>query len=89
VIFIDDYTKFTWMHFLKRKDEVSNVFASFKSQVENLLDASIKILRTDLVPNTSHFLGYCLKSSTKYRALISRNKMEYPKENIGILLNYH
>jgi GAG-pre-integrase domain len=31
VIFIDDFTRFSWIYFLKIKDEVTNVFTLFKS----------------------------------------------------------
>ncbi|KAJ4771019.1 Gag/pol [Rhynchospora pubera] len=47
VIFVDDFTHFTWLYFLRTKDELPKVFALFKQQVENLLNHTIKILRTD------------------------------------------
>jgi GAG-pre-integrase domain len=47
IIFIDDFTRFSWIYFLKIKDEVINVFTLFKAQVENLPNTTIKVLRTD------------------------------------------
>ncbi|KAJ3704083.1 hypothetical protein LUZ61_007788 [Rhynchospora tenuis] len=47
VVFIDDYSKYTWVYFLKNKHEVPHIFSQFKAQVENLLQSTIKILRTD------------------------------------------
>lgn len=47
VVFIDDLTRFTWLDFLTSKDEVTQVFTRFKTQVENLLNTTIKTLRTD------------------------------------------
>ncbi|KAJ4764474.1 Gag/pol [Rhynchospora pubera] len=47
VTFIDDFTKFVWIFFLQSKDEVLQIFTSFKLQVENLLSNTIKVLRTD------------------------------------------
>ncbi|KAJ4758161.1 polyprotein [Rhynchospora pubera] len=47
LVFVDDFTRFTWIFFLKSKDEVVKVFSSFKLQVENLLGTNIKVLRTD------------------------------------------
>jgi GAG-pre-integrase domain len=47
IIFIDDFTRFSWIYFLKTKDKVTNVFTLFKSQVKNLLNTTIKVLRTD------------------------------------------
>jgi Reverse transcriptase (RNA-dependent DNA polymerase)/Integrase core domain len=47
ISFVDDYSRFTWIYFLKHKSDVCHVFFTFKSQVENLLNHTIKILRTD------------------------------------------
>ena len=35
ITFIDDYSKFTWILFLKTKDEVFQRFKEFKALVEN------------------------------------------------------
>ena len=43
-LFIDDYSRNTWIYFLKMKDEV---FEKFKSLVENIFERKIKILRSD------------------------------------------
>jgi hypothetical protein len=47
VLFVDDFSLFTWIYFLRSKDELSHIFFVFKAQVENLFNASIKTLRTD------------------------------------------
>jgi Integrase core domain len=47
IIFIDDYSHFTWVYFFKLKSEVCHIFSLFKAQVENLLNTTIKVLRTD------------------------------------------
>ena len=49
VTFIDDYSRKTWIYFLKTKEseEVLSKFKEFKAQVENLLGKRIKILRSD------------------------------------------
>jgi hypothetical protein len=47
VSFIDDYSRKTWVYFLKSKDEVLRKFKEFKALVENLSERKIKILRLD------------------------------------------
>jgi GAG-pre-integrase domain len=47
IIFVDDYSRYTWIYFLRTKDEVVHVFSLFKAQVENLLNTTIKVLRMD------------------------------------------
>ena len=47
VSFIDDYSRKTWVYFLKSKDEVFGKFKEFKALIENLFERKIKILRLD------------------------------------------
>jgi transposase InsO family protein len=47
VSFIDDYSRKTWIYFLKTKDEVFSKFKEFKALIENLSEKRIKILRSD------------------------------------------
>jgi transposase InsO family protein len=47
VIFVDDFTRFTWFFPLKHKSQVLASFQHFKNTMENHLGTSIKTLRTD------------------------------------------
>jgi GAG-pre-integrase domain len=50
LLLIMDYVttySYTWIYFLKSKDELVHVFSLFKAQIENVLNASIKTLRSD------------------------------------------
>jgi hypothetical protein len=41
VSFIDDYSRKTWVYFLKSKDEVFNKFKEFKALIENIYERNI------------------------------------------------
>jgi len=45
--FIDDYSKFTWIHLLKYKSEVFHKFQEFQALVERLFDRNILAMQTD------------------------------------------
>ena len=47
VSFIDDFSRNTWIYFLKKKSEVFDKFKEFKALVENQTENKIKVLRTD------------------------------------------
>jgi transposase InsO family protein len=47
VSFIDDFSRKTWIYFLKTKSEVFNKFKEFKALVENISEKKINILRSD------------------------------------------
>jgi hypothetical protein len=45
--FIDDYSRKTWIYFLKAKSMVFAQFQEFRALVENQLGKRIKVLRSD------------------------------------------
>ena len=45
VSFIDDFSRKTWIYFLKNKDEVFNKFKEFKALIENHTEKKIKTFR--------------------------------------------
>jgi hypothetical protein len=59
---IDDYTRHTYVYFIKHKDEVLAKFKEFVDLVTNLTGKSVKTLRTDTMEasfvrrNLSHSL---------------------------------
>ncbi|GKA49936.1 putative ribonuclease H-like domain-containing protein, partial [Tanacetum coccineum] len=46
-IVTDDYSRFTWVFFLATKDETSGILKSFITEIENLVDKKVKIIRCD------------------------------------------
>jgi hypothetical protein len=47
VSFIDDFSRNTWIYFLRNKSEVFDKFKEFKALVENQAKKKVKVLRTD------------------------------------------
>ena len=47
VSFIDDFSRKSWIYFLKGKNEVFSKFKEYKALVENQTDRKIKTLRSD------------------------------------------
>ncbi|RVW84805.1 Retrovirus-related Pol polyprotein from transposon RE1 [Vitis vinifera] len=47
VTFIDDFSRFTWVYFLRAKVEVFSVFKRFLALIETQFSTSIKVLRSD------------------------------------------
>jgi Integrase core domain len=47
ITFIDDYSRKTWVYFLKEKSAAFEVFKSFKNLVENESGYKIKTLRSN------------------------------------------
>ncbi|KAL0318554.1 UNVERIFIED_CONTAM: Retrovirus-related Pol polyprotein from transposon TNT 1-94 [Sesamum angustifolium] len=51
ILFIDDYSRMTWVYFMREKSEVFKVFKKFKNLVEKQSGRSIKVLRSDREKN--------------------------------------
>ena len=47
VSFIDDFSRKTWVYFMKNKDEVFSKFKEFKALIENHTEKKIKTIRSD------------------------------------------
>nr|GEW50518.1 hypothetical protein [Tanacetum cinerariifolium]GEW76501.1 hypothetical protein [Tanacetum cinerariifolium] len=47
LVVTDDFSRFTWTFFLKTKDETSGILRNFITEIENLNDLKVKIIRCD------------------------------------------
>jgi hypothetical protein len=54
VSFINDFSRKTWIYFLRKKSKVFEKFKEFKDLVENQINNKIKVLRID---NGGEFCG--------------------------------
>lgn len=80
LIIVDEFSRFTWIYPLKRKDEVFDQFLIFQKLIENLLDR--KILHSDW----QLWGGFSLDKELfrGYLSLILLRKWRFPKENFDI-----
>ena len=53
ITFIDDYTRKTWVYFLKEKSEAFNTFKSFKARVEMKQKEPLKLFALIEVESTT------------------------------------
>nr|GEV29084.1 retrovirus-related Pol polyprotein from transposon TNT 1-94 [Tanacetum cinerariifolium] len=47
LVIVDDYSRYTWVHFLKSKDEAPEVIKTFLKRITVLLQSPVIIIRTD------------------------------------------
>ncbi|KAJ9553579.1 hypothetical protein OSB04_017624 [Centaurea solstitialis] len=47
LVIVDDYSRFTWVFFLKTKDETSGLIKPFVIRVENKTNLKVKVIRSD------------------------------------------
>nr|GEZ83067.1 hypothetical protein [Tanacetum cinerariifolium] len=47
LVIVDDYSRYTWIHFLRSKDETSEVLIDFLRLVQRGLQAQVRVVRTN------------------------------------------
>lgn len=82
LLFIDDYSRMTFIYFLKKKNEAFSKFKEFKSVVENQLDKKIKMLRTD---NGLEFCNKEFESYLKNAGIIHQKTNYYTPEQMDFV----
>ena len=67
VTFIDEYSRNTWIYFLKTNSEVFRKFKEFKSLIENYSKRRIKTLRSDNCEEytSNEFESFCKEAGIK------------------------
>nr|GEU32018.1 retrovirus-related Pol polyprotein from transposon TNT 1-94 [Tanacetum cinerariifolium] len=58
LVIVDDYSRYTWVHFLRSKDEAPEVIKTFLKRITILLQSPVIIIRTD---NGTEFKNQVLK----------------------------
>nr|GEV32759.1 hypothetical protein [Tanacetum cinerariifolium] len=58
LVIVEDYSRYTWVHFLKSKDEAPEVIIKFLKRITVLFQSSVIIIRTD---NGTEFKNQVLK----------------------------
>ena len=67
--FIDDYSRRTWVYFLKQKSECFNIFREFKIYVEKQCGRSLKMFRSDRGGeySSNEFSVFCKSHGIKHQ----------------------
>ncbi|GJR22660.1 putative ribonuclease H-like domain-containing protein [Tanacetum coccineum] len=78
LVVTDDYSRFTWVFFLASKDETSGILKSFITEIKNLVDKKVKIIRCD---NGTEFKNrvmseFCEKKSIKKEFSVARTPQQ-------------
>ena len=86
ILFVDEYSKFTWLYLLKHKFDLLDIFKFFKAIVENQLDFKIKVLRTD---NGGEFTSNAFKNFCSTHGLTHQFSCPHTPQQNGVVERKH
>uniref|UniRef100_A0A2N9IH78 Integrase catalytic domain-containing protein n=1 Tax=Fagus sylvatica TaxID=28930 RepID=A0A2N9IH78_FAGSY len=81
VTFIDDYSKYTWVYFLRHKSEVFPMFKLFLALVQTQFSATVKILRSD---SGGEYMSHEFQSFLHSKGIISQRSCPYTPQQNGV-----
>ncbi|GKA06974.1 putative ribonuclease H-like domain-containing protein [Tanacetum coccineum] len=78
LVVTDDYSRFTWVLFLTTNDETSEILKHFIKEIENLVDNTVKIIKSD---NETEFKNkvmddFCREKGTKREYSVARTPQQ-------------
>eukprot|EP00253_Pinus_taeda_P021488 PITA_21488 len=77
----DDFSRNPWIYFLKNKSEVFDRFKEFKALVENQIENTIKVMRTD---NDGEFCSNEFEEFCKNCSIARQNTTPYTPQQNGV-----
>jgi len=81
VTFIDDYSRFTWIYFLRSKADVFSTFKKFLAFVENQFHIGIKTLRTD---SGGEYISTEFQDFLQQKGIISQHSCPHTPQQNGL-----
>lgn len=77
VTFIDDYSHFTWVYFLRSKVEVLQVFQTFVAYLETQFSTCLEVLRSD---NGGEYISHAFQAFLQQKGIISQRSCPYTSQ---------
>ncbi|GJY82789.1 retrovirus-related pol polyprotein from transposon TNT 1-94 [Tanacetum coccineum] len=81
LVIVDEYSRYTWVHFLRKKSQAPEIIMSFIRIVENQNDVKVKQIRTD---NGTEFINHELVSFCNEKGISQNFSSPYTPEQNGI-----
>nr|GEZ73673.1 hypothetical protein [Tanacetum cinerariifolium] len=82
LVIVDDYSRYTWTHFLRSKDETPEVFIDFLRLVQRGLQAQVRVVRTD---KGTEFLNQTLHAYFAAEGILHQMSVARTPEQNGVV----
>nr|GEZ91271.1 retrovirus-related Pol polyprotein from transposon TNT 1-94 [Tanacetum cinerariifolium] len=82
LVIVDDYSRYTWTHFLRSKDETPEVLIDFLRLVQRGLQAQVRVVRTD---KSTEFLNQSLHAYFAKEGILHQTSVARTPEQNGVV----
>nr|GEZ78122.1 hypothetical protein [Tanacetum cinerariifolium] len=82
LVIVDDYSRYTWTHFLRSKDETPEVLIDFLRLVQRGLQAQVRLVRTD---KGTEFLNQSLHAYFAAEGILHQTSVARTPEQNGVV----
>nr|GEW95365.1 Gag-Pol polyprotein [Tanacetum cinerariifolium] len=82
LVIVDDYSRYTWTHFLRSKDETPKILVDFLRLVQRGLHAQVRIIRTD---KGTKFLNKTLHAYFASEGILHQTSVARTPEQNGVV----
>ncbi|GJS81558.1 retrovirus-related pol polyprotein from transposon TNT 1-94 [Tanacetum coccineum] len=81
LVIVDEYSRYTWVFFLKKKSDAADCIMSFIKKMENLNDVRVKELRSE---NGTEFRNHKLEEFCDEKGISQNFSSPYSREQNGV-----
>ena len=81
VIFVDDYSRVTYLYLMKKRSEMYSIFKSFYMEIKTQFNASLHIFRSD---NAREYFHTSLSQFFDDRGIIHQSSCPYTPQQNGV-----
>ncbi|GKA24999.1 retrovirus-related pol polyprotein from transposon TNT 1-94 [Tanacetum coccineum] len=81
LVIVDEYSRYTWVHFLRKKSQAADVIISFIKMLENQNDVKVKQIKTD---NRTEFRNSELEIFCDEKGISQNFSSPYTPEKNGV-----
>ncbi|GJX90989.1 retrovirus-related pol polyprotein from transposon TNT 1-94 [Tanacetum coccineum] len=81
LVIVDDYSRFTWVKFLRSKDKVPEFVIKFLKMIQVYLNATIRNIRTD---NGTEFVNHTLKAYYEEVGILHQTSVAHTPQQNGV-----
>ncbi|CAH9120171.1 unnamed protein product [Cuscuta epithymum] len=81
VIFVDDFSRYTWLFLMKERFELFHIFQTFCAEIQTQFGHSIKILRSD---NAKEFFGASFNQFMTSRGMLHQSSCVHTPQQNGV-----